>query len=393
MAQIRRSWIAVATSIAALTLAMTGCTSGGSDSGDIQVMAIGTVESAALSLPDAAAAMKAHVAQINDAGGIKGRKINLTVCNDKFDPNTAADCARQAASKRVVAVLTHYEPFAPQVIPVLEAAKIPYIYNAVTADVDGQSAVSFPRDSGIMGVYGTLGIELGKAGCKRVGAVVNATSNTILGAQWLERGLATKGAAMVQVSVGQTQPDFAAPVAKLLSQDIDCLVPVTAPDQGPKVVGALNQSGRHVQLGAVSSEFGSTALTAMGAAAEGMIIVGQEYRPTDTSVPAVQEVLDGMHRYQPDVPVTTKFAISGWAAVTALQQLLESLQGAITSATVLDALAKHAPDTKLYATHAYGGTVLVAQYPRIVNWDYLTWTVRGGNAVLDRPTFTTMSGL
>jgi ABC-type branched-subunit amino acid transport system substrate-binding protein len=393
MVQMRRRCVAFTASAAALALALTGCASAGQSSGEIEVMAIGTFQSAALSLPDAEAAMKAHVAQINDAGGINGRKINLTVCNDKFDPNTAADCARQAASKRVVAVLAGYEPYAPQVTPVLEAAKIPYVYNGVYADVDGQSAISFPRDSGLMGGYGSLGIELAKAGCKKAGAVVNSTANTIQGAQWLERGLATQGAQLVQVSVGQTQPDFVAPVAKLLSQGIDCLVPVTAPDQGQKVVGALSQSGRHLKLGAVSSEFGSSALTAMGAAADGMLIVGQEYRPTDADVPAVKEVLDGTHKYQPDVPVTTKFAIAGWASVTALQQVLGTVQGSVTSAGVLDAIKKFSPDTKLYAKETYGGTPLVAQYPQIMNWGYLTWTVQGGKAVLTKQAFTTTSGL
>lgn len=64
-----------------------------------------------------------RAAAINEAGGIKGRKIELTVCNDKFDPNTAADCARQAAPKRVVTVIAGYQPLVPQVIPVVEAAR------------------------------------------------------------------------------------------------------------------------------------------------------------------------------------------------------------------------------------------------------------------------------
>ena len=393
MVQMRRRCAALTAVAAAFALALTGCASAGQTNGEIVVMAIGTFESATLSLPDAEAAMKAHVAQINDAGGIKGRKIDLIVCNDKFDPNTAADCARQAVSKRVAAVLSHYEPFSPQVLPVLEAAKIPYVYAGVVADVDGQSPISFPRDSGIMGVYGSLGIELAKAGCKKAGAVVNSIPNTILGAQWLEHGLESQGAELVQVSVGQTQPDFVAPVAKLLSQGIDCLVPVTAPDQGPKIVGALSQSGQHVKLGAVSSEFGTSALTAMGAAAEGMLIVGQEYRPTDTEVPAVKEVIDGTRKYQPDVPVTSKFGIAGWASVTTLRELLDTVPGSITSASVLAAATKFSPDTHLYAKETYGGKPVVKQYPRIMNWSYLTWTVKDGKAVLDRPGFTSMSGL
>src|ERR1700710_1723331 len=75
-------------------LALTGCGSsdsggsssgsGGGGTGDIKVMAVGVFESAALSLPDAVAGLKAEVAAVNEKGGIKGRNINLIICNDKF---------------------------------------------------------------------------------------------------------------------------------------------------------------------------------------------------------------------------------------------------------------------------------------------------------------------
>ena len=75
--------------------------SGSSSSAPIDVMAIGVFQSSALSLPDAVGALKAHVSAVNDAGGVNGRKINLIVCNDNFDPNTAADCARQTGTPHV----------------------------------------------------------------------------------------------------------------------------------------------------------------------------------------------------------------------------------------------------------------------------------------------------
>jgi len=389
--------IAGVAAVAALAVALTACSSSSDDSdssgssgssgGAINVMAISIFQSSALSLPDAEAGFKAAVDSVNDAGGVNGRKINLIVCNDKFDPNTAADCARQAVSKKVVAVLESYEPFSTQVDPILEAAKIPAVYSGVAADVDTTSSISFPRDSGIQGLYGTLGIELADAGCKKIGAVVTSLANTELGADWLKKGAQSKGVSVVTADVGQTQADFNSPVAKLLSQDVDCLVPATAPDQGPKIVTAVQQSGKKVKIGAVTSEFGSAALAALGSAADGMILTGMEYRPEDTAVPAVQEVVAGLKKYQASVPLTTKFAIGAWASVTAFKQLAESIDGDITASSVLDAVKTFSPKTGLYADFSYGDKAPDPDLPQVKNWGYLTWTVTGGKSKLNSQEF------
>jgi ABC-type branched-subunit amino acid transport system substrate-binding protein len=226
-----------------------------------------------------------------------------------------------------------------------------------------------------------------------VGAVVTSLSNTQLGGQWLEKGVKSKGAAYDSVSVGQTQADFNAPVAKLLADGADCLVPVTSPDQGPKIVIAAQQSGKKVKLGATTSEFGATALKTLGAAADGMIITGQEYRPTDTQVPAVQEAVTGLKKYQPDVQLTTKFGVAGWASITALQQVLSSVKGDVTSASVLAAMPTFAPKTGVYADFSYSDKAPVSALPQAKNWGYLVWNVSGGSAVLRSPSFTTPSGL
>ncbi|MFI0961289.1 ABC transporter substrate-binding protein [Streptomyces sp. NPDC021080] len=356
-------------------------------------MAIGIFESSSLSLPDAEAALKASAADINASGGVNGRKIDLIVCNDKYDPNTAADCARQAVSKRVSAVISSYEPFSPQVVPVLEQAKIPYYFSSLAQDIDGTSSVSFPRDGGVPAAYGALGVELAKAGCKKVGAVVLTMPSTQLGGKWLEKGLKSQGASMVQVSVGATQPEYSSPVAKLVAQGADCIVPATAPDAGAKVVIAAQQSGAHLRLGAITSEFGSEALTTLGAAADGMIITGQEYRPTDTQVPAVQTVVDGMKRHQPKVPLTTKFGIAGWASVQALKQLLATTGGSYDAASLLKAAPTAKPDTGLYAPFSNDGASVDPTLSRAKNWNYLVWTVQGGKAELADQNFRALQNL
>jgi ABC-type branched-subunit amino acid transport system substrate-binding protein len=356
-------------------------------------MALGIYQSAVLSFPDALAGVEANTMAVNDAGGIKGRKINLITCNDKYDPNTAADCARQAVSKKVVAVISPYEPFSPQVVPILEAAKIPYFYASLAEDIDGKSSIAFPRDAGVPDQYATLGLELAKAGCKKVGAVVNSTPNTELGAKWLERGLKSKGVAYTSASVADTQADMNAPVAKLLGEGIDCIVPATKPNQGTNMVKAVQQSGKKLQIGATSSEFGVSDLTKMGAQTDGMIMTGQEYRPSDTSVPAVAAAVAGFKKYKPDVQLTDKFGMTAWASITALQQLLDSIDGDITASSALAAAAKLSPKTGLYADFAYSDSAPVSDFPRAKNWKYLTWKVEGGKATLSTTSFIEPTGL
>lgn len=396
--KLRRTPLAVGAALVALSMAATACgssapsSSGSESKADIVVMATGMFESTAFSFPDAEPAMQAKVAVINAAGGIKGHKIKLIVCDDKLDANTSVGCARKAVSDKVVAVISHYLPYGPQVMPILEAAKIPLVYGPFGSDIDGQSPMAFPRDVGIIG-YAAVGIELATAGCKKVGAIVQANANVVAGMKWLKDGLSTKGAGFVQVPVSDTQPDYSAPVSKLLSQGADCIVPAVSGAQAAKVVLALKQSGKTARLGTISSVFSSTQLAALGSSAEGMILTGQEFRPTDAEVPAIKQIVADLKTYEPNATLATKFGIAGWASVEVLGQLLNTINGEITSDSVLKALADFTPHSGLYADPSFGATAPLAEFPRLKNLSYLTWTVKDGKAVVDSEQFKTMSGL
>ena len=71
----------------------------------IKVMQIATLTGPSNNVPQDADAGKATAKAINAAGGVNGHPIVLEVCDDKFDPNQAADCARQAVSDNVAAVV------------------------------------------------------------------------------------------------------------------------------------------------------------------------------------------------------------------------------------------------------------------------------------------------
>ena len=157
---------------------------GSTGSGHIKIMAMGLFQSAALSLPDAEAAMEAKVKAVNAAGGIGGKTIHLTVCNDQLNPNQSAACARQAVSDGVVAVVASYEPYTAQVLPILESAKIPFSNAEGINARDANSPIEFPLTGGVITQYAAQGVALGKAGCKNAGIIAVNAEVVQVGAQW-----------------------------------------------------------------------------------------------------------------------------------------------------------------------------------------------------------------
>ncbi|WP_157417661.1 ABC transporter substrate-binding protein [Nocardioides sp. Iso805N] len=391
--------VAVAAVAATGLLAGCGSSSDSSASGrdsatsPIKILSMAPFQSSVLSLGDAEASTKAAVAALNAAGGLNGHPLEVVYCNDKMDPNTAAGCARQAVSEKVVAVTSAYEPNSPSVLPVLQAAHIPFVYSSVAADIDGTSNVSFPRDAGVPAQYASLGVELVKKGCTKVGAIVLTLPATETGAKWLKTAVMASGAQWAgEVEAPQDQADYSAPVQTLLSKGMDCLVPVEAPDSGAKVIIAARQASSTLQIGADSSLLSDAAIKTLGSASDGIILTGQEYRTGDTGVPAVATVLAGVKKYQPSAPALSKFALTAWADVTALQQVLKGVDGSYTAASVATSAAATQVETGLLAPISWGSSTETpyAGYPRVHNWSYLAWEVKGGKPALLYPDFQQM---
>jgi len=72
--------------------------------------------------------VKLAVDQANAAGGINGRKVELTVFDDQGDPTVSTNLARKAVSEGFIAVLGPAESAdAIAMSPILQQAKIPFI--------------------------------------------------------------------------------------------------------------------------------------------------------------------------------------------------------------------------------------------------------------------------
>src|SRR5689334_19655693 len=126
----------------------------------VTIMTIGEFEVAVAGShnPEVSGAVEARAKAINKAGGLKdatgtAHKLKVEVCNTNNDPNTAAQCARDAVDKHAAAVVGGFSTLSSSIYPVLEAANIPSIGQTPSEPTPFVSPVSFTTQSGIPGIF------------------------------------------------------------------------------------------------------------------------------------------------------------------------------------------------------------------------------------------------
>lgn len=201
--------------VVALAAGLTACRGedkapAATDSGPIKIMQIGTFESPNLSLTDAKAGLDAHVQSINAAGGINGRKIEVQFCNDAFNANTGAACARTAVSDGVVAVVGAASSQAPAALPVLEAAGIPWLAGAGSGGpIEGTSSVSYPITGGTQSMQVGMGRLLANKGGKNIAVIVADAAAAYAAADDIANGAKAGGAQSYRVLAPSARPTSA----------------------------------------------------------------------------------------------------------------------------------------------------------------------------------------
>jgi ABC-type branched-subunit amino acid transport system substrate-binding protein len=185
--KLNRVQVAGIVLVTAMTAALSSCGSDSSTSpstteastteaeltGDpIKVMTISPTNTPQLDVPEPKVGADAAAARINATGGINGRPLEVIYCNDKNDPNEAEKCARQAVDEKVVAVVGSFSlAGGARVIPILEAAMIPYVGSAVLSAEEMTSKVAFPITGSTPGTFMGAGRLLAEQGAMKVQGV------------------------------------------------------------------------------------------------------------------------------------------------------------------------------------------------------------------------------
>ncbi|WP_165818441.1 ABC transporter substrate-binding protein [Frankia canadensis] len=193
-------------------------------------MVISTLQSAAFGFPEAVDGAKAAAAKINAAGGVNGRQIEIQSCNDQFDPNTAVACAQKAVSQKVSGVLTGYTSYGSKIVPVLAAAKIPFLGALPATEVEWNSPVSFPFSPGTNGLFAALSTKLYEQKCTKMALLSNTAGASIDTSHAAETAFKQAGGEVVyKATIPPTAADVAPQVVALLKAGAKCVVSVIPP--------------------------------------------------------------------------------------------------------------------------------------------------------------------
>lgn len=351
----------------------------------LKIMAFGTYESQNLNLDQARAGVVAHVKVLNEAGGVAGHPIEVIVCNDNFDPNEAASCARRAVDEGVVALVGPASGYASTALPVLEQAQIPYLNGTGAGGViELTSPVSFPLHGGSQAQLMGAGSALVDEGAATIGIIVADADQAREVATNIQEAIELGGggeAPMTNAPLGA--PDYSAVAASALDGDPDGIVIAHVPADTPKIVQALRQAGYDGMIATSTGILTQVGIDAIGEAAEGILLLDRGQLATDDSIPEIADYLSGMGAHESKALIDAA-SLNGWAAVSFFAELVERTEGEITGSALIDTIHSLSEPIETGAFPPYSGPVdppPVAEFPQVASFEANLVQVKDGKIV------------
>ncbi|MDP9820448.1 ABC transporter substrate-binding protein [Nocardioides massiliensis] len=213
--------------------------------------------------------VEAAVKKVNADGGINGSELKLVTCNEGFDPNMAADCAREAVNRDVAAVVGGFAGNGDVILPILEEAGIPWLGTPLISAGELTSAVSFPLSAGAAGLAG-LGLQAAKDGCKTVAApsTETGTASTGLG---LLIGAGAQAGGVKEVETIRMPPNVSdySGIAQQ-AQGVDCVVMAAAGNVIAGFAAANASLGGTTKMYVMGASISQDILDAAGPVLEGI---------------------------------------------------------------------------------------------------------------------------
>jgi ABC-type branched-subunit amino acid transport system substrate-binding protein len=358
---------------------------GAAPSGDpIKVMTIAPVNTNLPPYPNIPAAAEIYAQYINDRGGIQGRPLEVTTCDDQGDPNVGANCARQAVDEGAIAVVGSFVFDASRIIPVLEENNIPW-FGACCPLVEQEfsSPISFPLGSLLPGQGAGLGWKMAQDGCEKpVNVVLDIPAGDVaypaLTAAYGVGGGDPDAFRMVKISA--VPGDYSAQVADAISGGTDCIAGGVSDSNWAALLPAMASAGANVRLYGLQGNLNSKIAEEFPELTEGGV-VSNSY--PNIEGPMWDDYRASLEEYDaPDLDWNSLAGLGTWTAYTAFKNVVEGMSGEITNETFLEAInATTALNTdgmipELDLTTPYTG--FGGGLPRIFNRTVFFDTISGG---------------
>jgi branched-chain amino acid transport system substrate-binding protein len=309
---------------------------GGEPSGEpIKVMTVTTLNAAGPTYQNIANTANAYAEYINARGGIAGRPLEVTVCDEQFDPAIATTCARQAVEEDMVSIVGSFTFFAESIVPVIAESSITWFGPccAITPS-ELTSPYSFPIGNQPMYAVGAVKRAVDD-GCANINAVV------IDGAQIfippMENAMSALGKEFGDVVIlPPTAQDYSAEVAQATS-GADCVVAVISETPYITWNTAWTQSGTEARQYGPQGNLNEVSAAGNEESTDGDVIAGM-YPDISTEPWAEYRVaLEESGLTGDGLDYNSLGGMGTWAAYVAFTQIAETIEGDITAESFYNA--------------------------------------------------------
>ncbi|WP_433059031.1 ABC transporter substrate-binding protein [Dactylosporangium sp. CS-033363] len=262
--------------------------------------------------PELVDGANAGLAQVNANGGVNGRPIELTVCKTGNDPNTADNCARQAQSLGVSAVVGELT-LQKGHEKILREAKIPII-GAVTSGTDLTEVAQFPLDGSTPIQTASLANALAAQGFKKISMARIQIDGGGAFSGFANQGLTSSGQKILNdVPVPTGAPDMAPYVQAVLANGTDAILTVLPGTDSTAFIKQLKKDAPNVAIGIIGTQKEKVA-DALGASSDGLY-EALGYLPPSYENAATKSYVAAMSKQ--GLTETRGFRLNAYAAVLA----------------------------------------------------------------------------
>ncbi|WP_282202267.1 ABC transporter substrate-binding protein [Kitasatospora fiedleri] len=268
----RRSTAALAASAALLPALLAASACGGPAAADaagqdVTVMTWAPADTGAADRPGMTALAEAVGRELNDHGGLAGRRVRVLTCNEHDTTDGATACAEQAVDARAVAVVGSASQYGSTFMPVLEQAGIPFVGGYGLSGPEFSSPLSYPVNGGLPALVAGSGRQLVEAGCKQIALIRPDTRAGDGLVNHLGGAVGRAGIKVVDIKAPEKSNDYSQEARRAIGDDRpgNCLLSALGAEPTANLLDPYRRANpKNTQLASVIGSFQQSVVDSTG---------------------------------------------------------------------------------------------------------------------------------